>query len=187
MAARLRQVGIAGLRQDGQQPKFSRYTGDAQSWTSSAGRLTLRPAQARLGGRGMGLFGRGEERRQQEAEKRRELLGRWRQTALAYDALVRAALERLTHWAFPDSQVEAIDDDTFAYRWQLWHTGADGGKFVDVYVYVGVEDENKPDRPDSFHAVMQLPSRNHKRRSPLTREELDYALRHCISSGDMAE
>jgi hypothetical protein len=47
-----------------------------------------------------------------------------------YNEMVTKALERLTRWAFPDSQVERKDQ----VNWLLWHTTENNKKYVDVSV-----------------------------------------------------
>jgi len=79
-----------------------------------------------------GLFGV-ESRQEREAErqqKQTQLQCQQAEAANQYDGMVTRALERLTHWAFPESQVERQAD----VKWQLWHTTDDGEKYVDVAV-----------------------------------------------------
>jgi hypothetical protein len=91
-----------------------------------------------------GLFG-GKSREEREAErqqKQTQLPSRQAEVANQYDEMVTRALERLTHWAFPDSQVERQADG----KWQLWHTTDDGEKYVDVTVELNFE----RGRPEAF-------------------------------------
>jgi hypothetical protein len=93
-------------------------------------------------------------------------------SANQYNEMVTKALERLTRWAFPDSQVERKD----AVTWQLWHMTDEGKKYVDV----SVELQFKKDRPVSFWCDGSLQADSAK----LTREGLDNILRICICSID---
>ena len=118
------------------------------------------------------LFG-GKSREEREAEKQQKQAQLQRQRAEAaeqYDGMVTKALERLTRWAFPDSQVERQGVGT----WQLWHTTDDGGKHVDVAVTLQFDE----DQPTSFLCSESL----HPETAELTREDLDDALRMCICS-----
>ena len=110
-----------------------------------------------------GLFG-GERREEREAERQQA------EAANQYDRMVTQALERLTRWAFPDSQVERRPD----VKWQLWHTTDDGEKFVDVAVELYFE----KGRLKVFicDGPLQITT------AELTREALDDALRECICS-----
>lgn len=119
-----------------------------------------------------GLFS-GKSREEREAEKRQrqaQLQRRQTEAASRYDGMVTQALERLTRWAFPDSQVERQD----AGKWQLWHTTDDGQKYVDV----AVELQFDGDQPESFLCSESLGIAD----AELTREDLDDALRRCICS-----
>jgi hypothetical protein len=119
-----------------------------------------------------GLFG-GKSREEREAEKRQkqpQLQRQQAEVASQYDGMVTKALERLTRWAFPDSQVERQG----VGRWQLWHTTDDGKKYVDV----AVELQFDGDHPTSFlcHESLYMAD------AELSREALDDALRRCICS-----
>ena len=119
-----------------------------------------------------GLF-RGKSREEREVEKQQkqaQLRRQQEQAAEQYDGMVTQALERLTRWAFPDSQVERQGAGT----WQLWHTTDDGKKYVDVAVTL----EFHEGRPTSFLCNESL----HPEEAELTREDLDEALRRCICS-----
>jgi len=119
-----------------------------------------------------GLFG-SKSREEREAEKQQEqvqLQNRQAEAANQYDGMVTKALERVTRWAFPDSQVEHQG----VVRWQLWHTTDDGKKHVDVAVTLEFDD----DQPKSFLCDESL----HMESAELTREDLDDALRMCICS-----
>ena len=118
------------------------------------------------------LFG-GKSREEREAEKRQkqaQLQRQREQAAEQYDGMVTQALERLTRWAFPDSQVERPGVGT----WQLWHTTDGGKKYVDVAVTL----EFHEGRPTSFLCNESL----HPEEAELNREDLDDALRVCICS-----
>lgn len=119
-----------------------------------------------------GLFG-GTSREEREAGKQQKQAQSKHQQAEAaqqYDGMVTKALERLTRWAFPDSQIESQG----VGKWQLWHTTDDGKKHVDVAVTLEFDD----DRPKSFLCDESL----HMESAELTREDLDDALRMCICS-----
>jgi hypothetical protein len=119
-----------------------------------------------------GLFG-GKSREERETEKQQKQAQLQRQQAEVanqYDGMVTKALERLTRWAFPDSQVECQG----VGRWQLWHTTDDGRKYVDVHVTLEFDE----DQPTSFFCDESLGMAN----AELTREDLDDALRGCICS-----
>jgi hypothetical protein len=118
------------------------------------------------------LFG-SKNRGAREAERQEEQaqqLRRQAKTANQYDEMVTKALERLTRWAFPDSQVERPK----AGEWQLWHTAEGGTRYVDVAVTL----QFRGDRPVSFlcHESLYMAD------AELTREDLDEALRRCICS-----
>ena len=118
------------------------------------------------------LFG-GKNRAEREAERQEEQAQQLRLQAKAasqYDTMVTKALERLTRWAFPDSQVERPK----AGLWQLWHTTEDGSRYVDVAVTLQFDG----DRPTSFICDESL----YMSDAELTREDLDEALRRCICS-----
>jgi hypothetical protein len=120
-----------------------------------------------------GLFG-GKSREEREAEKQQKQAQLQRQQAEVadqYDGMVTRALERLTRWAFPDSQVERQG----VGEWQLWHTTDDGKKYVDVTVTL----EFDKDRPKYFFCDGPL---NYTTTDELTREDLDNALRQSICS-----
>lgn len=87
-----------------------------------------------------------------------------------YDGMVTQALERLTRWAFPDSQIERPTLN----KWQLWHTTDDGKKYVDV----SVELQFSKGQPKSFFVDGSLQTVVAK----LNREDLDDALRQSICS-----
>ena len=118
------------------------------------------------------LFG-GKSHEQREVEKQgKQALRKHQQEEAArqYDELVTQALDRLTRWAFPDSQVERPEMG----KWQLWHTTEQGKKYVDVAVTLQFDKE----RPKSFlcHESVGLEI------AELTREDLDDALRMSICS-----
>ena len=120
------------------------------------------------------LFG-GKSREEREAEKQQKQVQLERQHAEAanhYDEMVTKALERLTRWAFPDSQIERQGVGT----WQLWHTTDDGKKYVDVTVELQFD----KDRPKSFFCDGSISMHI----AELTREALDDALRQSICSLD---
>ena len=87
-----------------------------------------------------------------------------------YDEMVSAALERLTQWAFPDSQIERKN----RLAWQLWHTTDNNEKYVDVEVELRM----KKDKPDSFLISQSV----QPQKADLSREDLDDALRIAICS-----
>ena len=119
-----------------------------------------------------GLFG-GKSRQEREVEKQQkqaQLRRQQEQAAEQYDGMVTQALERLTRWAFPDSQVERQGAGT----WQLWHTTDDGKKYVDV----AVELQFDKDQPTFFFCSESMQSGT----AELTREDLDDTLRTCICS-----
>jgi hypothetical protein len=113
-----------------------------------------------------GLFG-GKNSAGREAEKQQET-----QAAAQYDEMVSKALQRLTRWAFPDSQVERQG----ATKWQLWHTTDSGKKYIDV----SVELKFDKGKPKSFICSDSLQPEVAR----LTREDLDDALRMSICSID---
>ena len=57
-----------------------------------------------------------------------------------YNEMVTKALERLTRWAFPDSQVERVDQ----VKWQLWHNNENNQKYIDVSVELQIK-HGKPE------------------------------------------
>ena len=87
-----------------------------------------------------------------------------------YNEMVSGALQRLTRWAFPDSQVERKDQ----VNWLLWHTTENNKKYIDV----SVELQMKHGKPASFLISNSVQPRMAK----LTREDLDDALRIAICS-----
>ncbi len=87
-----------------------------------------------------------------------------------YNEMVTKALERLTRWAFPDSQVERKDQVT----WQLWHTTENNKKYIDV----SVELQIKHGKPRSFLICDSIQPQT----AELSREDLDDALRIAICS-----
>lgn len=87
-----------------------------------------------------------------------------------YHEMVTKALDRLTRWAFPDSQIERKNDLT----WQLWHVTDEGKEYVDVEVELRL----KKDKPVSFLISQTLQPQV----SDLSREDLDDALRIAICS-----
>ena len=111
-----------------------------------------------------------EEREAKRQQKQTQLQCRQAEASNQYDEMVTRALERLAHWAFPDSQVERQAD----VKWQLWHTTDDGEKYVDVAVELYFE----RDRLKAFTCDGPLQPTTAK----LTREALDDALRECICS-----
>jgi len=111
-----------------------------------------------------------EERETERQQKQAQLQHQQAEAAKQYDEMVTEALERLTRWAFPDSQVERQG----VGRWQLWHTTDDGKKYVDVDVMLQFDEE----QPTSFLCDESLQIRI----AELTREDLDDALRMCICS-----
>jgi hypothetical protein len=114
-----------------------------------------------------GLF-TGKDREEREAEKQQKQA----EIADQYDGMVTKALERLTRWAFPDSQVERQG----VGAWQLWHTTDGGEKYVDVTV----ELQFAKGRPKSFFCDGSVSMHI----AELTRENLDDALRQSICSLD---
>ena len=119
-----------------------------------------------------GLFG-GKSREEREAErqeKQAQLQHQQADAANQYDEMVTQALERLTRWAFPDSQIERQGVGT----WQLWHTTDDGKKYVDVTVKLHFD----KGRPESFSCEGSISDQD----AELTREDLDDALRRSICS-----
>ena len=124
-----------------------------------------------------GLFG-GKSREEREAERQQKQTQSQHQQAEAanqYDGMVTKALERLIHWAFPDSQVERQGIG----RWQLWHTTEDGKKYVDIAVELHLD----KGRPKSFFCDGSISTHA----AELTREDLDDALRQSICSLDNSE
>ena len=87
-----------------------------------------------------------------------------------YDEMVSGALQRLTRWAFPDSQVERKDQ----VNWLLWHTTENNKKYIDV----SVELQMKHGKPLSFLIGDSVQPQT----AELTREDLDDALRIAICS-----
>lgn len=87
-----------------------------------------------------------------------------------YNQMVTKALERLTRWAFPDSQIERTNERT----WQLWHTADTNEKYIDVEV----ELRFKKGKPESF----LISESAQPQVSELSRESLDEALRIAICS-----
>ena len=121
-----------------------------------------------------GLFG-GKSREEREAERQQKQTQSQHQQAEAanqYDGMVTKALEQLTRWAFPDSQVERQG----VGMWQLWHTTDDGKKYVDV----AVELQFDKGRPKSFSCDESISIHI----AELTREALDDALRQSVCSLD---
>jgi len=120
-----------------------------------------------------GLFG-GKSREEREAEKQQKQAQLQRQQAKVadqYDGMVTKALEQLTRWAFPDSQVERQGVGV----WQLWHTADNGEKYVDVAVTLEFDE----DQPTCFLCGESLYL---AKAESLTREDLNDALRRCICS-----
>ena len=120
-----------------------------------------------------GLFG-GKSREEREAvkqQKRAQLQHRQVDVANQYDGMVTKALEQLTRWAFPDSQVERQG----VGGWQLWHTADNGEKYVDVAVTLVFDEE----QPTCFLCGESLYL---AKAESLTREDLNEALRRCICS-----
>jgi hypothetical protein len=111
-----------------------------------------------------------EERETERQQKQAQLQRQQTEAANQYDGMVTKALEQLTRWAFPDSQVERHG----VGMWRLWHTTDDGKKYVDVAVMLQFDE----DQPTSFLCDESLQSRI----AELTREDLDDALRMCICS-----
>jgi hypothetical protein len=87
-----------------------------------------------------------------------------------YNEMVSGALQRLTRWAFPDSQVERKDQ----VSWLVWHTTENNKKYIDV----SVELQMKHGKPASFLISNSVQPRVAR----LTREDLDDALRIAICS-----
>ncbi len=87
-----------------------------------------------------------------------------------YHEMVTKALERLTRWAFPDSQIERKDERT----WQLWHLTEANELCIDVQVELNL----KKGVPSSF-LISQAAQPEIAR---LTREDLDEELRVAICS-----
>ena len=120
-----------------------------------------------------GLFG-GKSREERETEKQQKQAQLQRQQAEVanqYDGMVTKALEQLTRWAFPDSQVERHG----VGMWQLWHTADNGEKYVDVAVTLEFDE----DRPTTFLCDGSL---SFAIAEQFTREDLNDALRRCICS-----
>ena len=111
-----------------------------------------------------------EERETERQQKQVQLQHRQAETAKQYDGMVTKALERLTRWAFPDSQVERQG----VGKWQLWHMTDDGRKYIDVAVTLHFDG----DRPTCFLCSESL----QLEKAELARENLDDALRMCICS-----
>lgn len=93
----------------------------------------------------MGLFHHNDDREAKKEQEAHEQAEQRRQFALSLDGVVSASLERLTHWAYPGSEIMRFDDDTVGLQWQLRHTSADGGKFIDIVVWIDY-DNKKPYR-----------------------------------------
>ena len=118
------------------------------------------------------LFG-GKSREEREAEKQQrqaQLQHQQKHAAEQYDDMVTKALEQLTHWAFPDSQLECND----AGEWRLVHTKDNGEKYVDVTVTLEFDKE----RPISFTCDSPVNCGS----AELDREDLTENLRLCICS-----
>ncbi len=111
-----------------------------------------------------------EERESEKQQKQAQLQHAQKIAADKYDGMVTKALEQLTHWAFPDSQVERPE----VARWQLWHTTDKGKKYIDV----AVELEFDNDEPTSFVCSESSCITD----AELTREDLNEVLRVCICS-----
>ena len=115
-----------------------------------------------------GIFGRKDPVKEAQLEQARQA------AAGGYAAMVNAALQQLTTWAFPGSRAEPAGTG----RWELVHMTADGGRCVDAAVIL----EFKKDRPVALTAEH---TRDGLGRSistlTLTRESLDDALRRCLS------
>lgn len=88
-----------------------------------------------------------------------------------YDGMVKKALEQLTRWAFPDSQIERPGDGV----WQLWHTTDAGEKYIDVTVTLQV-DKNGPSGFSCEGTLAEFED------AELTFEDLESALRRSIFS-----
>ena len=115
-------------------------------------------------------------------DKEVQLQSQLRQAAAPYDGMVTAALQWLAHWAFPECQVERIDDAAGGYQWRLWHTREDNSRFVDVTVSVAFANRH-PDKPESFLVIFRTPGgRQRSEVRPLYREDLHYALRCCVTT-----
>jgi len=120
-----------------------------------------------------GLFG-GKSRAERETEqqqKQAQLQRQQAEVANQYDGMVTKALEQLTCWAFPDSQVERHGVGV----WQLWQTADNGEKYVDVAVTLEFDE----DQPTCFLCGESLYL---AKAESLTREDLNDALRRCICS-----
>jgi len=120
-----------------------------------------------------GLFG-GKSREKREAvkqQKQAQLQRQQAEVANQYDGMVTQALEQLTRWAFPDSQVERHG----VGMWRLWHTADNGEKYVDVAVTLEFDE----DQPACFLCGESLYL---AKAESLTREDLNDALRRCICS-----
>ena len=89
-----------------------------------------------------------------------------------YNEMVTKALERLIRWAFPDSQIERVDQ----VKWQLWHNNENSQKYIDV----SVELQIKHGKPSQFF----VSDAANPRLGGLSREQLDDALRIAICSLD---
>jgi hypothetical protein len=130
----------------------------------------------------MGLFQSHSDRAAQQAEKEQQLMAALRQAAAPYEPMVLAGLQRLTRWAFPEDQIERVDEAAGGYAWRLWHTRADGSRFVDVTAQVFFEDR-RPDKPVLFLATLKTPGGTHYvAQGPLTPEDVDHVLRRCVAS-----
>jgi hypothetical protein len=115
------------------------------------------------------LFGRKDSQEQARIEQARQAAAGQR------DPMIRAALEQLTTWAFPGSQVESAGTG----KWQLVHASAGGGKIVDVTVTM----EFKKDRPVALSAEHYRDGRGRITGTlTMERESLDDALRRCLNS-----
>src|SRR5512138_3630097 len=87
-----------------------------------------------------------------------------------YHEMVTKALERLTHWAFPDSQIERKNELT----WQLWHLTEANELDIDVQVELKL----KKGIPDYF----LISNAVQPEVAALRREDLDKELRLAICS-----
>jgi len=130
----------------------------------------------------MGLFHSHADHPNQPNDKEALLQNQLRLASAPYEPMTMGALQWLVLWAFPEGQVDRVDHPAGGYEWRLWHTRDDHSQFVDVTVMVVFADR-RPDKPQSFLVDFQTPGgwkRSELR--PLTREDLHYALRCCVTT-----
>ena len=100
-----------------------------------------------------------------------------KQAADQYEGMIRAGLERVQKWAFPDSQIEHTDTDT----WMLSHRKEDGTQHIDMTVrliFLGGQLNCLRCQRYASGFAREL----HTQDIPLIREGLDDALRHLATS-----